>query len=289
MREDEQAVTIPLQGGLGNQLFQLAAGLLLRRRHDIAVRFTDDWLRTAAAHETPRAFALGGLLEDGELTSTPVRRQDPIGRRLLGRRIDEAGWHDDALARVGGRTRVVTGYFQRLDYAEGAWPLVQDRLATSSQHGHRALLEPPGERYGALHVRLGDYVSNERAKAHHGVTAPNYFADLVAESAAQHGITRWRLVSDEPDKALALVAGVGSTSGLSLSADDSADEWDDLRTLSAASVAILSNSSFSWWGAFVGRQQHPIAVIAPRPWLADPRAEPPLFPVDWERRERPLA
>jgi hypothetical protein len=44
----------------------------------------------------------------------------------------------------------------------------------------------------------------------------------------------------------------------------------------------MSNSSFSWWAAWLMRQRDPsVRVIAPRPWTADGSSAHDLLYEDW--------
>ena len=280
---------LPLQGGLGNQLFQLAAGLAAQARTGRPLCFSDFWLRHPEPGETPRQLAIAGLLLEGELTSQQFPRAGRATDRLTGRRVIERSPGDDALARLSSRTRVLAGYFQRLEYAQEAWPSLRERLAASDDPRQQRLIRTEPAAYGAVHYRLGDYVTNPHANTAHGVTSPGYFADAIRHGHRSLGIDRWVVVSDDPTAALALLRSteLPATVHLEVAAGD--DEWADLATLASARVCAISNSSFSWWAAFIGSTAREMQVVAPRPWFSDPaQPEPPLFPATWERRERSL-
>jgi hypothetical protein len=56
----------------------------------------------------------------------------------------------------------------------------------------------------------------------------------------------------------------------------------DLTLMRRCRHFVIANSSFSWWGAWLG--SHPQKrVIAPARWFADGRATPDLLPPDWRR------
>ncbi|CAN5632052.1 alpha-1,2-fucosyltransferase [soil metagenome] len=282
-----RSTTVPLQGGLGNQLFQLAAGLVVGQRWDRPVLWSDYWLRNPEAGETPRAYALDGLLRPDELISARTGRHGWVTDRLLSSRVVERRTDDDALARVGRWTVVLAGYLQRLSYAEEAWPLLRERFASSPHAHHRRLVAAEPAPYGALHYRLGDYVTNAHTNAVHGVTSPDYFASVVREKSSTLGLDDWVLVSDEPAQALQLLRSTDLPSGTRLRPAEGSGEWDDLVTLACARACVISNSSFSWWGAFIGGRSRPTDVVAPRPWNVDlAAAEPTLFPPGWERHDR---
>ena len=52
----------------------------------------------------------------------------------------------------------------------------------------------------------------------------------------------------------------------SLHPDDVNDPLEVLAVISSATSLVLSNSSLSWWGAFLSDCK-PAQVVAPRPWL----------------------
>jgi hypothetical protein len=287
MARGARSTTIPLQGGLGNQLFQLAAGLVVQQRWNRPVVWSDYWLRHPEAAETPREFALDGLLRTGELVSTKTSRAGHVTDRLLHWRVVERGVDDDALSRVGRWTSVLAGYLQRLTYAELAWPVLRERFASSEHAHHRRLVSTAGAAHGALHYRLGDYFSNPHAQMVHGVSSPEYFASVIREKASSAGLTDWIVVSDDPDTALELLRSTDLPTGTSLRVADVGNEWDHLVTLASARVCAISNSSFSWWAAFIGGASRSTEVVAPRPWFLDSELpEPVLFPSGWQRYDR---
>lgn len=287
MARVKPALTVPLQGGLGNQLFELAAGIALTARHRRPVRFSDHWLRHPVSDETPRDLALDGLLRPGELTSAPAPRVGGITDRLLALRVVERSADDDALTRVRRTTRTVAGYFQRLDYVREAWPELRSRFAASTREAHRAFVVPVADDVGTVHYRLGDYLLNPAARQVHGLTSPEFFAAAIRKAHADLGVDRWRVVSDDPATALELLGAADLPDAVRLEASSGTDEWEDLRTLASARVCVLSNSSFSWWAGFLGDESHGMRVVTPQPWFNDPAtAEPSFFPAGWERRPR---
>jgi hypothetical protein len=48
------------------------------------------------------------------------------------------------------------------------------------------------------------------------------------------------------------------------------------------SAAICANSTFSWWGAFLGAYEMRNPVIVPKKWINEPYAEN-LIPEEWIR------
>lgn len=59
--------------------------------------------------------------------------------------------------------------------------------------------------------------------------------------------------------------------------------FEDLRLMSLCTHHIIANSSFSWWGAWLGRNADK-AVIVPNRWFNDfPADTKDLLPSSWLR------
>lgn len=280
---------IPLQGGLGNQLFEIAAGFTLRDVVGAQVRFSTFWFDNPATDETARSLAVGGLLRPDEVTRVRVPRKGGYGDRIHSLRVVETSPEDDALSRVRPWTRYVAGYFQRLDYVDQAWPVLRDRLAASSEEAHRMLASPLCGDHGCVHVRLGDYLMSPAAREVHGVATPAYYARAIDALHRKFGVREWKLISDDLPEAERRLISAGLPHGVTLEPVAMQDDWSELTVLATARSCVISNSSFSWWGAYLAGRSHEAAVVAPTPWFArNTQPEPPIFPSDWARQSRLL-
>ena len=59
------------------------------------------------------------------------------------------------------------------------------------------------------------------------------------------------------------------------------DEIEDLYSLSQCDGVIISNSSFSWWGAWLGKKKY--KVISPNRWFGPkgPKNYQDIYKKDW--------
>jgi hypothetical protein len=72
-------------------------------------------------------------------------------------------------------------------------------------------------------------------------------------------------------------------------ADYAESPISDLLAMSSAKGLVMSNSTFSWWAAWLGGQKQALNVIAPCPWFAqESAAEDQLYGPNWERINRNL-
>jgi hypothetical protein len=130
----------------------------------------------------------------------------------------------------------------------------------------------------AVHVRRGDYVANAAANRTHGICSPAYYARAIAEIAKCAPNAAWFVFSDDPEwvgkhisfpQEPAFVSGRGFT------------DAEELSLIAACKHAVIANSTFSWWGAWLSRNPDKI-VVAPCPWSNI--GKPPLadiIPPSW--------
>ena len=87
------------------------------------------------------------------------------------------------------------------------------------------------------------------------------FQDARLLSLADH--PRLVLFSDEPDEEAEMLARVPAFVRFALEIDRGAPS-DTLRRMTAMEELVMSCSSFSWWGAWLGNTRK---VIVPRDWF----------------------
>ncbi|GLY29849.1 hypothetical protein Kisp02_32140 [Kineosporia sp. NBRC 101731] len=118
-----------------------------------------------------------------------------------------------------------------------------------------------GESYAVAHVRRGDYASVPRNLERLGVCAPSYYE--AGFSLLKSQSERLIIVSDDPKWAYENVAILWPWPE-KVEVSRSSSQFDDFALIAHSSAAILANSTYSWWAAFVGS---PTKIISPFPWF----------------------
>jgi Glycosyl transferase family 11 len=59
----------------------------------------------------------------------------------------------------------------------------------------------------------------------------------------------------------------------------------ELRLMAACRHHIIANSTFSWWGAWLGYHEQQV-VTAPEPWISTVSRCPDLIPSHWTKLTR---
>lgn len=289
-----------IQGGLGNQLFEWGFAHTLAARGG---RVVFDTVRCGG----DRPLEIGALLKSHGRLPKPAGYaavlahksgllERPRLRTNQLRLVREAGFaHDPHLLDrllTGGRGRnYVVGYFQSPKYFAGheasvrtaITGLLQGMLTQAGWEKGRELSQTPGS--VAVHVRRGDYVNNPLVAAHHGNLQGAYYEQALA-TVRDLGKNKVMWFSDDTDwveAELARPEDVVATPAMM--AELATGAGGEIALMAACSSRVIANSSFSWWGGWLGEpasEESP--VIAPRQWIAGAaESAPDLIPDQWLR------
>jgi hypothetical protein len=292
-------IIVRIKGGLGNQMFQYAAGralalktglpLVLDKRH-----FT---LRSGGqghdhAYGLDR-FRLADTPMDPALLP-PLPKEQPLASlwaRVTGRgmplRREASVAFDPAIAGISG-PGWIEGYFQTERYfADHAAAIKAELVPKGAMDAGNArwLAEIEAEpRAVSLHIRRGDYVTNAKAAARHGSCTPEYYARALDHVAGRMGAEPVVYAfSDDPawvKENLRLPAEIRVPDH-----NDASKNVEDMQLMRACRHHITANSSFSWWAAWLNPRPDKI-VAAPARWFADPAmTNPDIWAAGWDRIE----
>lgn len=274
-------IVVRLMGGLGNQMFQYAAGFALARRHGAPLRFDLDWFDRVHMHqglELPRVFGLDVLrVTAAELRQTLGWLASPRMRRVFGRRrlrplhpasfALEPHFHYWPGFASLGPVVYLDGYWQSERYFASVAAEIRERfrfLPEPDEKSRRLIAEMEGCASVSLHVRRGDYVRNAVAKRVHGVNLQSYYPAAITEIYKLVANPRFFVFSDEPDWVAAHLAL--PPSAILVNHNRGENSFRDMQLMSHCRHHILANSSFSWWGAWLNPRTDKI-VVAPRRWF----------------------
>jgi Glycosyl transferase family 11 len=257
-------VTVKLQGGPGNLLFQYAAALTLAGDE-----------RTIVVDGHPERVK---TLRQITGTDVPVARALSSGRTQPGHRIQHGARRALGLIRTVNQSAV-----QAFDPPGPEWAAAHDSERNVELHGyfqHPEFVLPSIEKVAAtviraigvpdrrsgvvgVNIRRGDYVT-----LGHALPIDFYLrAARVFDSDAS-----FEVVGDDEWACVGLAHRL-EQEGLRASATASPPDCkaiNDLRHLAGCQHLIIANSSFSWWAAVLRRFEASAdvgIVVAPDPWM----------------------
>lgn len=268
-----------LSGGLGNQMFGYAAARRLALVND-AELVLDPWSGFARDEVYRRRFALGPLAIAGRMARSGemLRPFERPRRALLKRREAGKPFGSRRYITQQGEAfepRLLTRKLEGTVFIEGVWPSEAyfadvapqirsdfERLSEPSRRDIELVEQMKSAQSVAVHVRF--------FKADLTDTASNldeaYYTGAIAEIRARVASPHFFLFSDRPSEAAEKfgLAGEDCTVVDHNQGDEAAH--NDMWLMSQCAHAIIANSTFSWWGAWLGDNVHENRiVIAPDP------------------------
>jgi hypothetical protein len=302
-----------LTGGLGNQMFQYAAGLSLAEHHRTVAKLDVNWYRQDPQYEAHNRYALScfNLTEQFAVQEEIDRVQ---GVQLTRTERWAAGWarrlrlYRYANRHAGSSNlhyaedfKFYPGFFAQPDntYLHGLWQ--SERFFEPVAHLLRLHFSfrypmPPsvaemlariqgGGPSVAVHFRRGDYVRNAAFHQTNGVVGFDYYLAAMERLRAQHPQLSFYIFSDDID---AIERDFRPpVPCVFVRATQPWHSYDKIRLMSACDHAIISNSTFAWWAAWLN--PHPQkTVIAPAAWFASGEHDDrDVVPPSWLRLPSP--
>lgn len=277
-----------LIGGLGNQMFQYAAGAALAARTGQPLRLDLTSLRKYKRHQGYQLdqiftgdFKVASMLDlfnvlgfgmrrgvRGSVTPDPNLPDPQMGPKI--RQPVHNYWQ--GFADLSGKT-YLAGYWQSAKYFECAEGLISQAFhfrEELSGTNMRIAEEMADSMAVSLHLRRGDYVQNANVNAFHGICDFPYYHSAMAHLRNTLDAPHFFIFSDELDAAR---AEFGEASDITYITGNSGKvSYRDMMLMARCRHHVIANSSFSWWGAWLAKA-HGFAddsqiVIAPKVWFA---------------------
>lgn len=285
-------LTIKLSGGIGNQLFQYSAGRYLTINCNFKVKYEIDFQGKFHAGSDLNTLMELGLQKVTNsrfsiLASRSLQLHGFLARRIslygtisknlsLGYFSSEIGY-DPILERLDWNNKVY-GYFQSKIYAE----VVRDEIRTKIQEIHKseqlALLLELSRRINPImvHIRRGDYLSHRRSI---GLLSHEYFKDAINRAKVNNSIREVWIFTDDKQEALKLLSCAEIRADKVFGEEDGLDSIQTLELMSTARNIVISNSTYSWWAAYLGSEN--AFVYYPRSWYRSLSPPKELIPTSW--------
>jgi hypothetical protein len=290
----KRTVRIYLAGGLGNQLFQLYAGIFFSLKYerelildyrniDVGITGREDRINFLDLDALPRLNIVWG----NRIEKFFVNMRIKILRRFIRifdlkeffgiSIVNEIGFKDIACLRAN---QTLFGYFQSwryVDYVESRIDKIAIRVKQHSQWYLNLALEIEKIRPIIIHIRLGDYASLSET---FGLLDRVYFENAL-KSASQKTLSRSVFIfSDEPKKAYEVFNNLQGFEFTYIDPPPESKDFESLLLMGSSDILVISNSTFSWWSAFLSKT--PI-VYCPDKWFKNMNDPIDLIPAKWNK------
>jgi len=277
-------LTCKLQGGLGNQLFQIYTTIAYAIQTNQKFVFLN-------VHELKSSVTDRHTYWDNFLKSLKPFLIDPelINKDNLVIIREKAFMYDELplplhLPIQKNKIKVLNGYFQSFKYFNNCFQTINrllkiDDIKVELTNKYRKLIND--ELPTSMHFRLGDY---KKLLDHYVILSVDYYR------AALNCLLVTKVLyfcEDQDLEDVEIIISILKTDFPVIEfirADPELEDWEQLILMSLCRNNIIANSTFSWWGAYLNiyRQKK---VLYPATWFG-PKLQKThdtgdLFPVDW--------
>jgi len=313
MKKNHRSTIVMLTGGLGNQLFQLTAGIYASQGSKL---FLDCSLGN------PRSITTGSpilniLTLPQDIQILPIQKRKMLASKTAGfmlrqgvsqrifEKVPGAKYLFRTLAtillstyfkqlvniiqnkgigyyniKIGRRNNLLIGYFQSSNWAEIVQiknQLMSLTVREKNKEIIRYKLLADKELPLVVHIRLGDY----KNESDFGIPSEKYYEKAIKMMWTTKRYKSVWIFSDEPILAKKMIGKFlpDQVRWIGRIGSNSAIVWEVMRF---GRGFVIANSTFSWWAAHLAYYQK-ASVIAPLPWFKEIPEPVGLVPANWKR------
>jgi len=284
-------------GGLGNQMFQYATAkaLSMRSRQELKL---DTSFYSQDSSATKRELQLSIFGETlhiatekdlkkvlGLLFFKPFLK---VWKRLLHYGFPSLKYLNDPDFVYNQRTEKIStdcymeGYWQSYRYFENYRDVLLESFSFPEiikKNVSEIANTIAGNVTASIHIRRGDYVSSKSTNDFHGVCDIAYYNSAIAYLKARYPDLYILVFSDD----IEWVKEHLPVSGKHLYVTNgNRHPAEDMYLMSICNHNVIANSSFSWWAAWLNRNNNKV-VIAPQKWFNTDLPTNDLIPAKWIR------
>jgi hypothetical protein len=242
-------ISCNLQGGLGNQMFQIAATIALSLRNNDKSCFNFSTCNTPLQGNPSNKYkdTIFSKICNQPFFFSEKQYFEPKFS------YTEISYHNNLL---------LNGYFQSEKYFEDFKDNIIDTFVISD------IVKKPINNLTSVHIRRGDYLNLQHF---HSICDISYYKKAMDTIGGN-----FLFFSDDMEWVRE------NFQGDNIFYSQNNDEVLDLSLMTLCDNNIIANSSFSWWGAYLNQNSNKI-VISPKEWFGPkgPKDIQDILPENW--------
>ena len=289
-------------GGLGNQMFQYSAARVLSEKlgaelyldissydsyklHEGFVLnkyFPQINVKLATKKEIFKIGGYGAYLNNALLDSILSRTfKEKIDKKI----VYEPHFHYWKSFYKISDNKYLKGYWQSYKYFLGYEEIIKKIFSFSPEYinkNYEIINLLSKKETTSVHIRIGDYKNNSSSNSFHGTLDIEYYYNSIKRICEKKGDSLFLIFSDDINWCKANFKL--DVPHLFIDASISDNVINDFFLMKSCNNNIISNSSFSWWAAWLNDYNNKI-VIGPKNWfnIGNKNNTSDLFLSNWER------
>lgn len=266
-------VIVKLTGGIGNQLFQyvFAKGIANKFQAELLVDLSS-FVNYSYHHD----FELKKLIPEISIADITLYAEKK-GIYFLNENID-LSLNSINILPEDCEILVISGYWQNEKYIDkSVINEINKKLYDKYEKITTVFDSENRSKFVALHIRRRDY-------RHMGLCSEEYYIGSLQYLMEATNFSYVFLFSDEPNYSLYFLNKYFNGK---IKLIKTGDDFHDLYIMSQCNNIIISNSTYSWWGAYFNENNKNI-IINPDPWILVDNTTKPC-PSRWVAVKNSLA
>lgn len=272
-------IIIRLKGGLGNQLFQYAYGIYMSKKYRLPLKFDKSNFINSS-----RKYSLGWFNINIPEAPNP-KKNLIISIKNLIRKIKIKIYsylgkiYNDTCSGEG----IFEGYWHFIKYPESMKNKLQETIVPKrlSFSLNKIVKKLESHESVMIHVRKGDYLTNKKINKLFGTCDLSYYNNAIEEILKLFPNSKFYVFSDNVEWAKLNLKSKTKLKFISQYFSDTEQFW----LMTRCKHHIISNSSFSWWAAWLRDHKKKITIY-PEPWYDNLTYNKKIFPKHWLKRKK---
>ncbi len=291
-------VVFELHGGIGNQLFQYAAGCAYSEMRNCEVAFDITHIIGKSSRKSLISSEKLPLVELGlpplsikggnaNLFFEKLIRKSPFFKKYFTRHVmspkifrstfesKEVGYDSKLLS---SNSKTFFGYFQTYRYCSERLRESLTCILLSRKEPNwvqQLLAQIESERILILHARFFE----KEVKNIYLNLSSDYYGDAIATLEVENSYDQIWLLTNDNRNAEEIFSDELLCQVKLIEQPKEVDDLSILHLMVAAENLVIANSTFSWWGAYLGKKDK--NVVAPREIFLDQPVPRDYYPPDW--------
>jgi len=266
--------TIIIQGGLGNQLFQIFAlmGYCIENKCNyIFPKNMQIWDKYRHPYWDSFLCELNKNVKPNKLVDLFIEYIEP-------------NYQYNELPIFTGHTKL-NGYFQSELYFNTHFEKICNILSIREKQSNIKDKYIHYENTISLHFRMGDFVNPH----HHPIMSDSYYVNSLNHLIKKTNMEEWNVyyACEKEDDNVVLIRINNIKEKLKhltfIKIPNELEDWEQMLLMSCCSHNIIANSSFSWWSAYLNNNKEKI-VCTPSIWFGPAKKSlnlKDLHPEEW--------
>ena len=280
-------IRIKLTGGLGNQMFQFAAGYSIARKNNVELSLD---LRRYNRRIDHNGFELQNVFDiysKVNILNNPANFSFTNIKEFLNKiditysKFKEQHFHYTNEILNIPKHSLLNGYWQSELYFKSYAQEIREIFSFFNKLDKKNLLIANDIKKNdsiSIHIRRGDYLLKQNNIFNQDLS--EYYIKAIQETSKCFSNPKYFIFTDDPLWVTENL--IIDCSHIVVDVNHGVKSFFDMYLMSLCKANIIANSSFSWWGAWLNNKKDKI-VYAPNNWFKDKLiCTDDLFPNSWK-------